>query len=333
MIFLLTSNPEVAVKNTTIIRVPELFAKREMSPIAYSTFSNYIRKKYDLDIIHGNGYTVMDDVTTVHFLRKAFEHRTSESIRQANFPRSEHVFEEIAVKSSRRLIAPSGMVKEDLVKLYGVREDKISIIHNGVDVNEFTVPSSEVKAKARCIMGLNDESVCVGFVGPAGSKGLGRLIYSLPRVKNRVRVLAVNVNETEQSRYGHMAQKLGVSEIVTLIPRFSDMPLFYKAIDIFALPTRYDTFSMSSLEAMASGLPVIASSNAGISEIIEDGRNGFVLHDAKDTNSLAELIDLLSCSNALRKEIGVRARITAESQTWDKAAVRVIGVYRTLLQR
>jgi len=92
---------------------------------------------------------------------------------------------------------------------------------------------------------------------------------------------------------------------------------FYAAADIFALPTIYDPFSNATLEAMASGLPVITTRTNGVSELIQNGEEGFILEDAADSASLAEKIKQTLSSY---KTMGQRARLKAEKFPIEKAA-------------
>lgn len=328
-VLLLTSSSKITIYGAQVIRFPSIFAKRELSPVAYSLFAKYIKKKYDVDIVHGHGYTLFDDVTTVHSLRRAFEHKVMQLGLQISFGKEASV-ERLIFKSSRHLIAPSKMAKNYLIRFYGIEEEDITVVHSGVNTNKFTPPTPKEKALARKKLHLNDEDIYVGFVGPPHWKGLQYLIHSLAITREPVRVLAVN---SAKPRYISLSRRLGVRGRVKLLPKISDMPTFYKAIDVFVLPSIYDTFPLSVLEAMSSGLPVIVSSNTGSSDIIQEGENGFVLSDPRDVHLLARLIDFLSENERLRKRVGIAARKTAEELSWFKVGAKVVKVYNSILER
>jgi glycosyltransferase involved in cell wall biosynthesis len=212
-----------------------------IAPLCFSLSAKFIRYSYNIDLVHGNGYTIGDDVTTMHFLRKGFRYRASNL--GYKIPQSkEELFEEVVIKSAKHIIAPSKIMEEDLVKLCGVDRRKISIVYNGVDVTRFKAPSAEEKHEIRSKLGLCNNAIYVGFVGPARWKGFSWLMFSLSKLPNDIRLVAVNINENEREEYVALAKKLGVDNRVLLLPLLKDISSFYKAIDLFVLPSVYDVF-------------------------------------------------------------------------------------------
>ena len=96
-------------------------------------------------------------------------------------------------------------------------------------------------------------------------------------------------------------------------------------------PSYYDVFPLVPLEAMACGLPVIVSAQAGISEIITDGKDGFVLKDPEDVGTFAGLLRAL-VNPELRDRLGEAARKTALRHTWDTVAERTMAEYEKIFQ-
>jgi glycosyltransferase involved in cell wall biosynthesis len=95
---------------------------------------------------------------------------------------------------------------------------------------------------------------------------------------------------------------------------------FYAAADAYVGPSLEDAYGLPVLEAMACGLPVIASSRAGVSEIISHGENGFALRDPQDALEVAGLLRKIHEDPALRQKVAEAAARTAESHTWDRNA-------------
>ncbi|MFQ5458448.1 MAG: glycosyltransferase family 4 protein, partial [Myxococcota bacterium] len=113
--------------------------------------------------------------------------------------------------------------------------------------------------------------------------------------------------------YRALAGRLGVSPRVVFAGPRNDIESVYAAGDVLLAPTRYDAFSNATLEGLAMGLPVITTRMNGASEIVTEGREGYVVHDAEDTDAIARALDRLADSGH-RAEMGRHARARAESQ-------------------
>jgi glycosyltransferase involved in cell wall biosynthesis len=98
---------------------------------------------------------------------------------------------------------------------------------------------------------------------------------------------------------------------------------FYAAADVYVSPSREDSFGLPVAEAMACGLPVITSSQAGVSALLHDGIDGFVPPDPEDTQELARIINRLCGDATLRRIVGEAAARTAQAWTWDRSAAQV----------
>jgi UDP-glucose:(heptosyl)LPS alpha-1,3-glucosyltransferase len=95
---------------------------------------------------------------------------------------------------------------------------------------------------------------------------------------------------------------------------------FYAAADIYISPTQEDSFGLPVAEAMACGLPVITSKFAGVSELIQNERDGLVLPDPANSSALADILRGLHANPAARTTLGDAAAITAQAFTWDRNA-------------
>jgi UDP-glucose:(heptosyl)LPS alpha-1,3-glucosyltransferase len=106
----------------------------------------------------------------------------------------------------------------------------------------------------------------------------------------------------------------------------ADVERYYAAADLFALPTRFDPFANATLEAMASGLPVITSAQNGAAEVLTSGIDGLVLQRADDPAALAAAIRSLA-SEERRRAMGARARATALVHPWEGQIQATLEVY------
>ncbi|MDI6890021.1 MAG: glycosyltransferase family 4 protein [Thermodesulfovibrionales bacterium] len=230
--------------------------------------------------------------------------------------------------NTRLIVANSKMVKEQIIKHYAVPEERITVIYNGVDLIRFTPENKDRWHRdVRKSLNISNDSKVLLFVGSGFKrKGLKTLINAIPIIK-REDIKALIIGKGDVKEYKTLAEKYGISDKIIFLGPRKDIEKLYAAADIFVLPTLYDPFSNASLEAMASGLPVITTKNNGASELIEKGHEGFVLDNLFDAQELADKI-YLSLDNL--KLIGERARKKAEQFPIEKAVPEFITVIEQL---
>ena len=109
-------------------------------------------------------------------------------------------------------------------------------------------------------------------------------------------------------------------------------PLYYRAADIFVLPSFSEAFPLTLLEAGAAGLPIVATDVGGVSDILHDGVNGLITKIG-DPEDLAGKITSLLDNKELREEMGKNGRMFAEQYSWEKVAEETEKVYLDLIRR
>jgi UDP-glucose:(heptosyl)LPS alpha-1,3-glucosyltransferase len=189
-----------------------------------------------------------------------------------------------------RVITNSKMVKQDIIDRYGISADKITVIHNGVDLDRFH-PRHRMGAGARLRhrCGFHAEHVVVVFLASGYyRKGLDRLLEVFPallRERPEARLLVVGY-DTGLNHWKARAIRLGLKAYVCFLGGRRDPEVCYGAGDLYVLPTRYDPFANSTLEALASGMPVITTDTNGGCEALEHGVHGAVLQGKEDNDAL-----------------------------------------------
>lgn len=200
----------------------------------------------------------------------------------------------------KKVIAISDMVKEDLIKWYNIPEDRIVVVYNGVDIERFNLNNRQYRDEVRKRHGIRDEFVILFVSNNFRMKGLHQLMKALAEVKKRgcppFKLLVLG--RDRQAPYLRMAEKIGIAEEIIFAGSTFEPEKYYGAADLLAHPTFYDACSLTVLEALASGLPVITTAFNGASGVITQNHHRFILLDPSDHRSLADhLLFLLKRKN------------------------------------
>jgi UDP-glucose:(heptosyl)LPS alpha-1,3-glucosyltransferase len=224
----------------------------------------------------------------------------------------------------KAIIANSKYVKEEIVRLYGVSPEKIHVVYNGIDPDEFANGDRALhREELAREFHLKDE-VRLLYVGSGFErKGVPTLLKSVARLQIPYKLFIVGKGRL--NKFKKAAKRLGIGEKVIFSGPRTDVHRFYLGSDIFVFPTLYDPFSNATLEAMACGLPVITTPFNGVSEIISEGRNGCVINDPLDDKSIADAITRLAVRE-VREPMGEEARRTAGEFTMERNVMETIKV-------
>ncbi|MBI4653530.1 MAG: glycosyltransferase family 4 protein [Nitrospirae bacterium] len=229
--------------------------------------------------------------------------------------------------NSRIIIANSIMVKNDIIKHYNIPEDKIHVIYNGVDLNRFHPVSREESRNVKSSLGIKEDRVILFAGSDFKRKGLITLLRATSLLDMKDKRLIV-VGKGNISYYLKKAKELRTDKHVTFWGSEKEIERLYGIADIFVLPTIYDPFSNATLEAMASGLPVVTTAYNGASELIEDRIQGFIVNDPLDAKTFANRIST-TLNNA--GEMGRNARIKAENFSIEKAVDEIIKMFKRII--
>jgi D-inositol-3-phosphate glycosyltransferase len=225
------------------------------------------------------------------------------------------------------IIAFTGEEKDNLIGIYGAREDSVTIIPAGVDLVLFHPVG---KAKARRQLGFDLESKLLLFAGRLDPiKGVDILLNSMTCLTEAgdVHLLVVGgdtVGGGEMARLVALAGELGITDKVTFLGAIEHerMPLFYNAADVCVVPSYHESFGLAALEALACGTPVVAARVGGLATIIIDGETGYLLNELSP-EALARCLRLILEGGALRERMGEAAVLSAGDYTWPAVARRV----------
>ncbi len=199
-----------------------------------------------------------------------------------------------------------------LVEVVGLPEDAITVIHNGVDTERFRPPTGE---RALLPAGFAPQgALVIGAVGRLErikdqvtlARAFVRLIEDQPRLRERVR-LAIIGDGGLRAEIESILAAAGATELAWLPGFLDDMPALYRMFDVFVLPSLREGISNTLLEAMGSGLPIIATRVGGNPELVEDGVSGQLV-PSDDAPALARAIARYVDDPGLAQRHGAAAR-------------------------
>lgn len=250
--------------------------------------------------------------------------------------------EKIMWKSADRLIAVSNNIADELGMFYHIPSDRIHVVYNGVDVDFFKPVDLDSKKPIRKELKIqgNPMILYVGYLGPR--KGLEYLLKAVSKVIEKfpeaIFVLLGGVprfaGRTDyQKVLDDFIVKLGISNNVLFAGevKHRDTLKFYAAADAFVFPTLYEGLPKALLEAMACGLPVIATKAGGNPDAVIHGETG-LLTEAANSDQLAEASIHVLSNRSLAMEMGTKGRERVKEHfTWKATAKKIMAIYEELL--
>jgi glycosyltransferase involved in cell wall biosynthesis len=177
-----------------------------------------------------------------------------------------------------RIIAVSGAVKDSVIHYDHIQPEKIQVLYNGIDLPQPGFQGNRVPI--RSALGIKTDEVAIGVVArleeQKGHKVLLEALTLIPHLHGRLKAVFVGDGGLRQS-LGAETRERGLSDRVLFLGTRKPIFPILEALDLFVLPSLWEGFSMALLEAMAMGLPVIATNVGGAEEVITSGRDGFLI--------------------------------------------------------
>jgi UDP-glucose:(heptosyl)LPS alpha-1,3-glucosyltransferase len=221
-------------------------------------------------------------------------------------------------------------VCRELAKHYPGIEARIT--PNGVDVERFR-PDSQTRTDVRRELGVDFAEVIAVFVGGDwGRKGLAVAIRALA-IASRAQPTQLRlwiIGDGDEGPFRALAREVGIESRVVFLGRHSDVERYLQAADLFVFPTSYETFSIASYEAAATGLPVLATPVSGIEDLIGADETGIAADAVPD--AVAAGLARLAGDAELRQRLGAAGRARAREYSWERSARSVLDTYAAVLR-
>jgi UDP-glucose:(heptosyl)LPS alpha-1,3-glucosyltransferase len=204
------------------------------------------------------------------------------------------------------------------------RRQDVRIIPNGIDATQFS-PSARMalRAEAHRRRNFQESDFVLLLIGNDWRvKGLETVLRAMSALKE-LPVLLIAAGDDPPEGFTELAKSLGISARCRFEPSREDVLDFYAAADLYVSPSQEDSFGLPVAEAMACGLPAITSIFAGVSSLLHDGVDSFILRDPHDANTLARMIHTLYHKAERRSRMGQAAARASLEWTWDRSAADI----------
>ncbi len=238
----------------------------------------------------------------------------------------------ITADSTRRIIAVSRLVRDQLLEYYPIPPEKITVIPNGIDTAIYSATAQgSGQDDLRKAMGIDRERYVLLFVGNEFErKGVQTIVEALSSLRD-LPIMALLAGGDDSRPYQILADRLGVGSRVRFVGRVQRVEHLFSVADLFVFPTWYEPFGMVIAEAMAAGLPVITYRHAGAVEDMVDGRDALMLDDPRSPRELAVGIRKVVEDRDLASKLSRHGREAVKGLNWDVIADRFTEAYESVL--
>jgi glycosyltransferase involved in cell wall biosynthesis len=321
-----------------VYRFPMFSVPGTIYAIAPTLILSLLREEPDIIHAHGYQFFTSDVAAMVSRIKKKplvlTLHGFPRGFSKASHKMYFNLIGKKTLKTTKKIIAVSSKVAEEF-KAIGVPNERIVIIPNGVNLEEFNYTPNGDNFRKRLSIKENEKLILsIGRLEEI--KGFQYLIMALARIQSEASPIKLVIAGPEFN-YGQQLRKL-VAET-----KMEDKVIFYgpidgrekfealAAADVAVVSSIYEGFSIFLLEAMAAGKPVIATKTGIAQELIQNGKNGFLI-DSGNAEDLSEKILMILNDNRLSSSIGRESRSTAKTFDWGKIADQVLYMYNQCLK-
>ncbi|WP_273850184.1 glycosyltransferase family 4 protein [Guptibacillus spartinae] len=248
-----------------------------------------------------------------------------------------------------KVVTVSDYIGKTITSRFPTAKGKVQTVYSGVDLSTYhprwTNEGRKLREAIRSQLNLTDEKIVL-FVGRLSKvKGPHILLHSLPEIIEKhpdahmVFIGSKWFGENDVNNYVKHLYTLGAMypENITFIKFVEpkDIPKLYSMADVFVCCSQWqEPLARVHYEAMAAGLPLITSDRGGNPEVIDEGKNGYVVHQFDQPEAYAQMIQSLFSSDSLREKLGKNGRLKVEGEFgWNRVASNLKTVYENAVKR
>lgn len=319
-------------------RIPIFSFPKFLTTLSFAYFVQRQINRNNFSLVHSHERIFAADIFTMHGIpHRYWVHNIRRKKKMSLYDlATAWVEKKLVYKGNcKKFIAVSSLTKDIFLQEYNINPDKVAVINPGVDLNDYAQQNKDsVRNTIRRELGINIADPVILFVSMNFEiKGLDNILLSLAKLKAQKRKFKFIVaGKGNIKKYTKMAQEAQIISDVIFTGPLNKKKLIrmYLASDLYIMLSKFDTFGMVVLEAMAAGLPVVISSNVGAKDIVREDKNGFIVKDTSDIDYIAAKIALLF-NNNIRRPLAEAAYKTATHNTWDGVAAKYQDIYADIL--
>jgi glycogen(starch) synthase len=296
----------------------------------------------EFDLVHGHDWLVAG---ACDHLAKRFEAPLVTTIHATEYGRHQgwvdkhpqshiHGVEQWITNRADRVIACSYYMREQIADIFGVDEERVAVIANGIDPEDLQPQGRLELERLRAQFAAPEERLVLLVGRLVYEKGFQIALEAMPGLIERLPEtrFVVAGSGTHEPELRRQAAELGLTRSGTFLGWIGDDVLhsLYRIADVCVVPSIYEPFGLVALEAMASGCPCIVADTGGLREVVPNGEVGLRFR-AGDPDSLADVTERVLADEALGERLVAEAHLHVRGFDWMDVAEDTAGVYRELL--
>jgi sugar transferase (PEP-CTERM/EpsH1 system associated) len=290
------------------------------------------------DVVHSRNWGTVEAVMAARLVGRASVHGEHglEATVDAKEPRRRTWIRRLAYEAAHQVLSVSHQLKDLHARRTGFAAGRITVIHNGVDPARY-FPDARTRSRLRADLGVADDEFLIGCVGNLlpvkDHMTVLQALECLPANTGRWRLVIVGEGSERPALEAFLSGRPALAQRVTLLGASSRVPELLNALDVYVLPSLAEGICNSLLEAMSTGLPVIATETGGNPEVVVHGESG-CLFPVGDFRQLAEQLLLFQGNQGLRYRFAEGAvRRVREEFSMESMIRGYAQVYETLGRR
>ena len=304
--------------------------------LALSVYMHNVTVKYGLDLIHAH-YAV-PHATSAWLAKEMLErpafrivttlHGTD--ITLIGQDPSYRPITEFSIRKSDGVTAVSEYLRCETVRHFGLPEDRIRVIPNFVDLDRY---KRDAYPCHRSKFSLEGESIVTHISNFRSVKRIDDVVHIFERIAKRLPARLLLVGDgPERVKAQQIAEEAGITERVLFLGKQTSVAELLACSDLFLLPSQHEAFGLVALEAMACGVPVVATRIGGIPEVVSHGESGYLAPVGDVEAMAAASLELLEDPERWRRA-SAAARAGAERYSVDRVVPEYVAYYEEVLSR